>query len=67
MWQDISWCWTRFENGQVLLQHFRMLQDAARVLSTPSQHLTRSNNVARHSVEMLPAFGRASTMLPRCY
>ena len=51
-----------------LLQHFRMLQDAARVLLTPSQHLlTRSNNVERRSVEMLPAFGRAFTMLPRCY
>ena len=51
-----------------LLQHFRMLQDAARVLPTPSQHLlTRSNNVARRSVEMLPVFGRAFTMLPGCY
>ena len=51
-----------------LLQHFQMLQDAARVLPTPSQHLlTRSNNVARRSVEMLPVFGRAFTMLPGCY
>ena len=40
-----------------LLQHFRMLQDAARALPTPSQHLlTRSNNVTRRFVEMLPAF-----------
>ena len=51
-----------------LLQHFGCCTDAVRVLPTPSQHLlTRSNNVARRSVEMLPVFGRAFTMLPGCY
>ena len=45
---------------KVLLQHFRMLHDVARVWQAPSQHhTTRSRNVAKCCVEMLRACSRA--------
>ena len=37
--QHIEWCWIKFENGQILLQHFWILQDDARLWPALSQHL----------------------------
>ena len=57
MLQQVGWYWIKFENGQIFLQHFWMLQDDARVWPAPSQLLTtRSNSVVRCCFEMLCAF-----------
>ena len=57
MLQQVGWYWIKFENGQIFLQHFWMLQDVSRVWPAPSQLLTtRSNSVVRCCVEMLCAF-----------
>ena len=58
MLQDVGWCWIKFENGQIFVAIFL---DVARVWPAPSQHFTTGSNnvVARGSVEMLRAFGRA--------
>ena len=37
--QHIEWCWIKFENGQILLQRFWILQDDARLWPALSQHL----------------------------
>ena len=35
---DVGWCWINFENGQILIATFWMLQDVARVWPAPFQH-----------------------------